>query len=262
MNDKNETPYIIYKTTNLKNGKYYIGKHKLNPKKNYLGSGIGLLLAIEKYGKESFKRETLYSFKTEDEAYKKELELVTEKEVENPNCYNRCLGGRRADDFIKANTLESRKKLEETLIHRYGSKCGRLHSKESFEKARASREKKYNGDPFGNLHTKEAFDKSRGTYIQKYGKLCALMHTDDAKRKSAKTKLRQSFKRIPELLTSYYSLSLEGEVKKEGCLYNVLLYLYNPRYAIKNRRYLKPRKNKTFKVFSKGKWKGYKIKEI
>jgi hypothetical protein len=49
---------IIYKTTNLINDKFYIGKDtKNNP--NYLGSGKYLHRAIKKYGIENFKKEIL-----------------------------------------------------------------------------------------------------------------------------------------------------------------------------------------------------------
>lgn len=52
----------IYKTTNLINGKIYIGQHKwsgpdIDPK--YLGSGKILKEAIKTYGKENFKSEVL-----------------------------------------------------------------------------------------------------------------------------------------------------------------------------------------------------------
>lgn len=53
---------IIYCTTNLKNGKKYIGKmvFQYNSKdRAYLGSGIRLVRAIKKYGRENFIRETL-----------------------------------------------------------------------------------------------------------------------------------------------------------------------------------------------------------
>jgi len=49
---------VIYKTTNLVNGKFYIGKDAKN-KKSYFGSGRVLKQAIKKYGKENFKKETL-----------------------------------------------------------------------------------------------------------------------------------------------------------------------------------------------------------
>lgn len=49
---------IIYKTTNLVNGKFYIGQDSHNNPK-YLGSGISLDRAIKKYGRENFKKEIL-----------------------------------------------------------------------------------------------------------------------------------------------------------------------------------------------------------
>lgn len=49
---------VIYKTTNLVNEKFYVGKDiKNNP--NYLGSGLILKNAINKYGIENFKKEIL-----------------------------------------------------------------------------------------------------------------------------------------------------------------------------------------------------------
>lgn len=49
---------VIYKTTNLVNEKFYIGKDARN-RKSYLGSGKVLKQAIAKYGTESFKKEIL-----------------------------------------------------------------------------------------------------------------------------------------------------------------------------------------------------------
>lgn len=49
---------IIYKTTNLINGKIYIGQYRGKSKK-YFGSGTLIKQAIKKYGKENFVRETL-----------------------------------------------------------------------------------------------------------------------------------------------------------------------------------------------------------
>jgi hypothetical protein len=52
---------IIYKTTNLINGKIYIGQHVCESDEfdGYLGSGVSLTNAVKHYGPENFKRETL-----------------------------------------------------------------------------------------------------------------------------------------------------------------------------------------------------------
>lgn len=49
---------LIYKTTNLINGKIYIGQ-ELMDKSDYFGSGHLIKLAIKKYGKNSFNKEIL-----------------------------------------------------------------------------------------------------------------------------------------------------------------------------------------------------------
>lgn len=48
----------IYKTTNLINGKIYVGQTTTS-KNSYIGSGILLINAVKKYGKENFKKEIL-----------------------------------------------------------------------------------------------------------------------------------------------------------------------------------------------------------
>ena len=62
---------VIYKTTNLVNGRFYVGKDARN-RRNYLGSGKVLRRAIDKYGKASFKKEIL--------EYCKDLKQLDERE--------------------------------------------------------------------------------------------------------------------------------------------------------------------------------------
>lgn len=103
--DKNfgelEKLYVVYKTTNLINDKYYIGVHSfVNLNDQYLGSGKILKQAIKKYGKDNFKREDIKFFYDEKEAYQFEAELVKEEQIKNRNCYNLILGGRQSFVFV------------------------------------------------------------------------------------------------------------------------------------------------------------------
>lgn len=80
---------VIYQTTNLINGKKYIGKDK-NNNPNYLGSGSILKKAIKKYGKENFKKEILEVCSSKEELWKREeywLEFFNAES--NPNFYNK-----------------------------------------------------------------------------------------------------------------------------------------------------------------------------
>lgn len=86
--------YLVYRTTNLVNGKCYIGVHQTDDLQDgYLGSGTLLKRAIEKHGKESFTREILFSFQTKEEMFQKEAELVDQEFVNREDTYNITLGG-------------------------------------------------------------------------------------------------------------------------------------------------------------------------
>ncbi len=83
--------HIVYKTTNLINGKYYIGVHSAKDiNDEYLGSGKLIGLAVKKYGKENFKRETLSEWATREEAELEEKRCV---DVNDPLTYNLIPGG-------------------------------------------------------------------------------------------------------------------------------------------------------------------------
>jgi hypothetical protein len=112
--------YIIYKTTNKINDKFYIGKTTDNDNcKNYLGSGTVFKLAIKKHGRENFIREDLFFFDDEAECYLKEAELVTEEQTNDPQCYNIITGGMGG----RVASAETRQKMSDT-------RTGRKHSPE------------------------------------------------------------------------------------------------------------------------------------
>lgn len=88
------TYHYLYKTTNLKNNKIYIGVHSTdNLEDGYIGSGKFLKQSILKYGKEYFKCEILEFFESRELAYKREAELVNEDFIKSSTNYNCAPGG-------------------------------------------------------------------------------------------------------------------------------------------------------------------------
>lgn len=86
---------FVYKTTNLINGKIYIGvrTYKYNDKDDsYLGTGIAIKAAIKKYGANSFKRNILLVAKA-SYCYEIEQKLVNEVWILSSKNYNISLGG-------------------------------------------------------------------------------------------------------------------------------------------------------------------------
>ena len=88
--------HYIYKTTNLINGKTYIGKHSSQniETDNYLGSGKILKKAIKKYGRQNFKKQVLHVFSIEEQAYLKQKDIVDQQFLSRKDTYNITLGGR------------------------------------------------------------------------------------------------------------------------------------------------------------------------
>lgn len=87
--------YVVYQTTNLVNGKIYVGQHKTikGSKDYYIGSGSLIRQAIKKYGHENFKCEILHEFDTREEAAEMEALIVNEDFIARPDVYNLMVGG-------------------------------------------------------------------------------------------------------------------------------------------------------------------------
>lgn len=110
--------FTVYKTTNLINGKIYIGIHKTkDPNDNYLGSGKVLQQAIEKYGINNFSKDIIAICDTEEEMLSVEKSLVTKEFLLFFSTYNLRIGGEGGFDYINGSNIpkfKGKKHSEET----------------------------------------------------------------------------------------------------------------------------------------------------
>ena len=102
--------YTVYKTTNLINGKIYVGLHVTsNLEDEYLGSGSQLKSAVKKYGKENFKREYIKICNSPEEMYELEADIVNEDFVKRSDTYNMKTGGTGSWYHVNSNPEQKRK---------------------------------------------------------------------------------------------------------------------------------------------------------
>lgn len=81
--------HFVYITTNITNGKKYIGDHSTkNLNDSYLGAGQALKLAVKKYGAKNFKREILELFETKQDAFDAQEKYIQKFNTMSPNGYN------------------------------------------------------------------------------------------------------------------------------------------------------------------------------
>ena len=155
----------IYKTTNLKNNKIYIGKHaKSEYDPTYLGSGILLKRAISKYGKENFINEIIDVAESLEELNIKEINYISEyRELYGENCYNIADGGDGGNNFINKSEnemLEFKEKM--TKINK--ERCNTPEFKEKISKASSKRyedplERQKHSEKLKNTWNKEEYKK-------------------------------------------------------------------------------------------------------
>lgn len=63
-----KTFYSVYQITNKINGKVYIGTHQTSDlDDSYMGSGLVIRRALEKYGPEAFDKAVLYVYDNPEE---------------------------------------------------------------------------------------------------------------------------------------------------------------------------------------------------
>lgn len=121
---KKKTYHFIYKTTNLKNKKFYIGMHSTDDLNDgYIGSGTQLKKSVEIYGIKFFKFEILEFLPNRKLLKERERELVNEETLKDEKCMNLKLGGdsgfvneNHKKKFITAGKEALEKKRKSNLI--------------------------------------------------------------------------------------------------------------------------------------------------
>jgi hypothetical protein len=94
MARKEKKYHFIYKTTNLLNGKYYIGMHSTDDLSDgYMGSGKRLKRSLKKYGKENHVVTILEFFSCRTQLKAREKEVVSMNEISKKECMNIMTGG-------------------------------------------------------------------------------------------------------------------------------------------------------------------------
>ena len=155
--------YYIYLTTNIINGKRYIGQRSSNQEPMldpYLGSGKYLTRAINKYKKYNFSKQIIEVVKTPEELNEREIYWIKKyNAVEDDNFYNISEGGKnpvlrgknspnygkkgeKHPRYGKTHSLESLKKMSERKKGEKHHMYGKTHSLESLKKMSESQKGK------------------------------------------------------------------------------------------------------------------------
>lgn len=175
--------FIVYKTTNLLTGQYYIGKHTQETDEfdGYFGSGIRLRRSIAKYSREHFVRETLGEYQSDEQAYTAEIAMLGNSWETDPLCYNMSAGGHGLGKGFKMteetkhkmksrrpgykHSVETRKKISLAQVGNKNHMFGTTRSKEDKNKI----SKRLNGKYVGEKNS-----QFKGYYVTPFGEFLTI----------------------------------------------------------------------------------------
>jgi group I intron endonuclease len=172
---KNIKRMVVYKTTNLLNGKIYVGKDESNSDW-YLGSGFILKRAIEKYGKANFKKEILEYCDSRDLLEEREKYWIKELKATDPNIgYNVAEGGTGGNTFFgktDEEMLEIKSKISNAGKGRVFSEEHRKKLSEAAKRRKGNKPCKFKGmkfedymDPTEALEARKKIKEARAKQI-------------------------------------------------------------------------------------------------
>jgi len=206
---------VIYKITNLINGKIYVGQDMAN-NPNYFGSGTRILTSIKKHGKENFIKEIIEICSSLEELDEREIFWIKELDSTNRSIgYNICEGGRSYRSMRGENNPRYGIKLSEETKQKIREK--RKNQKMSQkEKDRLSELWKGDKNP-GKNKSEETIKKlkevakkidRRGEKHPMYGK----KHSDEIKEKWSKDRKGLNIGSSNPDATRYYIKTPEGKI--------------------------------------------------
>ena len=156
---------FIYLTTNLENGKQYVGSHSGSENDSYLGSGKIILSSIKKYGREKFKRKILEECDPSVNLFL-ETKYIKEYNTLVPNGYNILENGGHIN-----YTYEIKEKLRK-------KKLGRKLSEETKQKMSLSRKGKKKG-PMSEETKRKISKAKKGIKTWNAGKALSKTHKEN-----------------------------------------------------------------------------------
>lgn len=206
---------VIYKITNLINGKIYVGQDMSN-NPNYFGSGTMIIKSIKKYGKENFTKDILEECFSLGELDEKEIFWIKELNSTNRGIgYNICEGGKSYRSMRGENNPRYGIKLSEETKEKIREKR-KTQKMSQKEKDRLSDLWKGDKNPGKNKSEdtikklKDAAKKidRRGERHPMYGK----KHSDEIKEKWSKERKGLNVGSNNPDATRYFIQTPEGKV--------------------------------------------------
>jgi len=163
----------VYIITNKVNGKQYVGDHSTNDLDDqYMGSGILLKKAYNKYNKKIFNKKILEQFNSKEDAFFAQEKWINEYNTLVPNGYNISpKGGNGISGCHSKETIEklrtpksekTKQKISQTLSGREGPNKGRVFSddwKSNMSKAQKGLKSGESHPLFGKFHSIETKQK-------------------------------------------------------------------------------------------------------
>lgn len=184
----------IYKTTNLVNGKIYIGQHKHDKLDNsYIGGGLKLQKAIKKYGKENFKCEHIEECKDYKTLNEREIYWIAFYNSTNKKIgYNIESGGNQSP-----LSEETKKKLSKKRKGKHLSE----ETKRKISKATAGKNNPMYGKHFSEEILKKISETSKGRH-----------HSEESRKKMSE---KRKGKKFSEEHNKNLSKALKGRIFSE-----------------------------------------------